>query len=344
MTATMPALDRALIKSLVEAWGPSGYEHQVRQLIRETVASLADEITVNASGSLICRIGSGGTKILIDAHMDEIGFMVHHIDRDGYARFSNLGGLFPISLYGNRVRFADGAIGTIGLDDWLHVEQMPKRSDFFIDFSTGASTYANVQIGDVGTLWREYAERGDRIIAKSLDDRIGCAVLIETMRRVAHGDHLANELIFVFATEEEVGLYGARTSAFGVAPDLAIAVDVTSAGDMPKSERSNVRLGYGASIKARDAGHIIPPAMKHLLVQRATAANIPYQLEVSDLGTTDGAAIQQSASGIPTGVVSIPCRYVHTTSETVDVHDVQACIDLLVATLTQPVEAVMQHR
>ena len=312
-------------------------------MIRETVTSLADDISVNASGGLVCRIGSGGPKILIDAHMDEIGFMVHHIEKDGYARFSNIGGLFPITLYGNRVRFADGTIGTIGLDDWLHVSQLPKLTDYFIDFSTGAATSAHVQVGDVGTLWRDYAERGDRIVAKSLDDRIGCAVLIETMRCIAHGDKLPNELIFVFATEEEVGLYGARTTAFGVAPDLAIAVDVTSAGDMPKSERSNARLGYGASIKARDPGHIIPPAMKNLLVQRAETAQIPYQIEVSDLGTTDGAVIQQSRGGVPTGVVSIPCRYVHTTSETVDVHDVQACVDLLVATLTQPVDDVLRR-
>src|SRR5579859_3990539 len=172
MTAITTAIDKKLIKKLVESWGPPGYEHEVRALIQSEVQPLADDVRVDASGSLLCRMGSGGMKIMIAAHMDEIGFMVHHIDQDGYARFSNIGTLFPLSLYGNRVRFADGTIGTIGLDDWLHVTQTPKLTDFYIDFSLGLDHKSNVRIGDVGTPWRDYTERGDRLIAKSMDDRI----------------------------------------------------------------------------------------------------------------------------------------------------------------------------
>ncbi len=332
-------LDKTLIKSLVEAWGPSGNEQDVRALIQQTVHGLADEVRVDASGNLICRIGRGETKLMIAAHMDEIGFVVHHIDREGYARFSMVGGLFPLSLHGNRVRFADGTIGVIGADDWYHAVQVPKLTDFYIDFSTGTDQFADVNVGDVGTMWREYAERGDRIIAKSLDDRIGCAVAIETMRRVAEKG-TPHELYFVFTTQEEVGLRGARTSAFGVAPDYAIALDVTPTGDQPKTEKTIVRLGGGAAIKARDSGHIVPPAFKNLLIKRAETAHIPYQIEVLDMGSTDAAAIQLAGAGIPSAAISIPVRFVHTTSETVDVHDIQACIDLLVETVTQPLDGL----
>lgn len=330
-------LDRTLIKTLVEAWGPPGYEHQIRATIRDLVKDLADDIRVDASGSLICRFGSGGPKVMIAAHMDEIGLMINHIDRDGYARFSMIGTLLAPTLYGNRVRFENGTIGSFGLENSWHVTQIPKMTEFYIDFSTGAETFAALGVGDVATLWREYAERGNRLIAKSMDDRIGCAVAIETMRRVAVSS-TPNELYFVFTTQEEVGIRGARTSAYGVAPDFGIALDVTPSGDMPKNEKMAVRLGDGAAIKVRDAGHIVPPAIKDLMIRRAKEVNIAYQLEVLDLGTTDAAAIQNTAAGVPSGAISIPCRYVHTTSETVDANDVLACINLLTELVTKPFE------
>ncbi len=330
-------LDRALIKTLVESWGPPGYEHHVRETIRELVKGLADDVRVDASGSLICRMGSGGVKLMMAAHMDEIGLMIHHIDRDGYAHFSTIGFLLTNTLFGNRVRFEDGTIGSFGLENSWNLKEPPKIPEFYIDLSTGRESFANLGVGDVATLWREYAERGDRIIGKSMDDRIGCAVAIETMRRVAE-QGTQNELYFVFTTQEEVGVRGARTAAYGVNPDFGIALDVTSAGDTPKDEKLAVRLGYGAAIKIRDVGHIVPPALKNLMIRRAQEASIPYQLEVLDIGTTDAMAIQATAAGIPSGVISIPCRYVHTTSETVDANDVQACIDLLTEMVTKPLE------
>jgi endoglucanase len=334
-------LDKNLVKALVEAWGPSGYEYQVRDLIRTYVEALADDIRVDAGGSLICHIGStqpNAKKIMIAAHMDEIGLMVHHIDSDGYARFSPMGGLFPITLYGNRVRFADGTIGSIGLDNWSGQTKVPGLADFFVDFSGGDYV---AKVGDVATLWRDYVERGDRLIAKSLDDRIGCVVAIEAMRQIkASAQGSPHDLYFVFTTQEEVGIRGARTSAYGVAPDFGIALDVAPSGDNPKSEKVAITLGGGAAIKVRDVGHIIPPAVKNLMIKRATEAGIRYQLEVLDMGTTDGAAIQTTGAGVPTGAISIPVRYVHTTSETVDSHDVEACVDLLVAIVSQPLDSL----
>lgn len=332
-------IDKKLIKTLVEAWGPSGYEHEVRSLIRDLVKDLSDEVRVDAAGNLICRVGSGGKKIMIAAHMDEIGLVIHHIDREGYARFSQIGGLLPSTLFGNRVRFADGTIGVIGADNPFNFTMVPKLNEMYVDLSVNDKNADGLTVGDPASLWREYVERGDRIIAKSMDDRIGCVVAIEAMRRIKKGK-TPHELYFVFTTQEEVGVRGARTGAYGINPDYGIALDVTVAGDTPKVEKVAVKLGHGAAIKARDALHIVPPALKALMVKRAQDAKIPYQIEVLEAGSTDASAIQLTAAGIPSGAISIPCRYVHTTSETVDVNDLQACVDLLVEILTKPFEGL----
>jgi tetrahedral aminopeptidase len=334
-------IDRDLIKTLVEAWGPSGYEHEVRRLIEGYVRDLADEVRVDVGGNLICRMGSGDKKVMIAAHMDEIGLMVHHIDRHGFARFSMLGGLFPNTLNGNRVRFQNGVIGTISTEHALDItfSRVPKLAEMFVDFSTGKDSAADITVGSVGALTRDYTERGDRLIAKSMDDRIGCAVAIETMRKLKQTG-TPHSVYFVFTTQEEVGTRGARMAGEAIQPDFAIAVDVGPVGDVPKSEEVQSKLGHGAGIVVRDVAHIVPMAVKDLLVKRAEAAGIPYQLHLMDLGSTDASAIQFAGSGVYAGVINVPCRYVHTTSETVDVNDLQACIDLLVAVLTQPLEGL----
>jgi len=238
-------------------------------------------------------------------------------------------------LFGNRVRFADGTIGSIGLDNWGGTTKSPALADLFVDFSGAEGT---IKVGDVATMWRDYVERGERLVAKSLDDRIGCVVAIEAMRQIKSSQlDRPHDLYFVFTTQEEVGVRGARTAAYGVFPDFAVALDVAPAGDNPKSEKVNITLGGGAAIKVRDSGHIVPPAVKNLMVNRAIESNIRYQLEVLDAGTTDASAIQVTGAGVPTGAISIPVRYVHTTSETVDSHDVEACVDLLIAIVTQPI-------
>jgi putative aminopeptidase FrvX len=323
------------IKRLVEAWGPSGFEHQVRELIRAEVEDLAEEVRVDPLGSLICRRGSGGARVMVAAHMDEIGVMVSHVDEKGFMRFTNIGGVRPIALYGNRVRFENGTIGTIGAEGggW-GPDKMPKLEEFYIDVSAGAGKDPGIGVGDAAGFWRTMEERGKRIIAKSLDDRIGCAVVIESMRRLKKSE---NEIYFVFTVQEEVGLRGARPAAFGLEPELGISVDVTLTGDTPKDTKMEVELGKGAAIKVRDSGHIVPPAVKDLMVTRAEEAKIPYQLEVLPRGSTDAAGIQLSREGVPSGCISIPTRYVHTVSETADYGDVQACVSLLVEVLSKPI-------
>ena len=322
-----------LIQKLVEAWGPSGYEHHVRELIRAEVADFADEITVDPLGSLICRVGQGGKKVMVAAHMDEIGMMATFQEKKtGYLRFSNVGGLLNTTLFGNRVRFEDGTLGVIGVHEPFGPGRttVPNLEDFYIDVSDGDNSTA-VTAGRPAALTRSMEERGSRLIAKSMDDRVGCAVAIETMRRLNR--QTPNELYFVFTVQEEVGLRGARPAAYRVDPDVAIAVDVTATGDEAKSEKSIIRLGGGAAIKVHDTGLVVPPAVRDWMVAGAEAGGIPYQLELLTLGTTDAAGMQTARAGVPSGAISIPCRFVHTTSETVDIRDVEACIGLLVQLL-----------
>ncbi len=328
-----------IIKKLVEAWGPSGFEHQVRALIEEEVAGLADEIRTDAVGNLICRMGSGGSKIMVAAHMDEIGLILTYQDDKGFFRFNALGGLLGETMYANRVRFENGATGVIGREGGFRRTDVGDLNEFFVDVSDGEGGHDDVKVGDPAGFFRYFEERGTRIIAKSLDDRIGCAITIEAMRRLAAGNGLPNEVYFVFTVQEEVGVRGARPAAFGLSPDLGVAVDITPCPDTPRSTiKMAVELGKGAAIKVYDRGLVVPPAVKNMMITRAEAADIPYQLELLPMGSTDASGISLSGTGVPSGCISIPTRYSHTVSETVDMNDVQACVNLLTEVVGKPVE------
>ncbi|MBN2472473.1 MAG: M42 family metallopeptidase [Anaerolineae bacterium] len=321
------------IKKLVEAWGPSGFEHHVRALIKAEVADLADEMRVDAVGNLICRMGSGGPRVMVAAHMDEIGVILTYQDPDGFFRFNPLGGVLPETLTGHRVLFENGAVGAIHREGAFRRSDGPGLDQFYIDVQDGEGDDAGVQVGDPGAFTRTFEERGSRLIAKSMDDRVGCAVAIGAMRKLKETG-TPNEVYFVFTVQEEVGLRGARPAAFGLEPAVGIALDVTVAGDTPRSGvKLAVNLGEGAAIKVQDTGLVVPPAIKNWMIETARANGIPYQLELLSMGSTDAAGISLSRSGVPSGCISIPCRYVHTTSETVDLRDVEASVDLLAALL-----------
>lgn len=328
---------KELIRKLVEAWGPSGYEHQVRQLIREEVADLVDEVRVDPLGNLICRVGEGGPKVMLAAHMDEIGVMATYAEKNsGYLRFAGIGGLNHATLVGNRVKFEDGTIGVISAHDPWNSSR-PELDDFYIDVSDGSGVNP-IQAGSPAIFWREMETRGSRIVAKSLDDRIACAIMIEALRNLKRGKKkkTPNEVYAVFTVQEEVGLRGARAAAYGINPDVALALDVTSTGDMLKASKMGVQLGGGAAIKVHDPGLVVPPAVRDWMVNRAEADSVKYQLELLAGGTTDAAAIQTARAGVPSGCLSIPTRYLHTTSETVDLGDVEACVQLLTGLLSHP--------
>jgi endoglucanase len=246
-----------------------------------------------------------------------------------------IGGLNPQTLVGHRVRFADGVRAVIGIEDQEDWSKHPALPDLYLDFGVSSADDCPVRVGDIGSFDRPFVELGSRLIAKAMDDRVGVAVAIETMRRLRRTPH---QLQFVFTVQEEVGLRGARTSAFGLDPHVGIALDVTRTGDTPKGPKMAVQLGKGPAIKVKDAQLLADPQLVDLMVRRAEAARIPYQLEVLQGGTTDASAIQLTRGGVPAGCISIPCRYVHTPSEMVDLSDVEGAVKLLVAILSRPID------
>lgn len=321
-----------LIRQLTEAYGPSGFEDTIRSLLRSMITPLADEVRVTPLGSLVAvRRGTGnGRRIMLAAHMDEIGVMATYIDEKGFLRFTPIGGVSPLTCLGARVRFENGTLGVIGSEKREDPNKAPTFEQLYIDVGATARDDCPVRVGDAAVFERPFAVQGRRLIAKAMDDRIGCAVLVETLRRLGPTPH---EVHFVFSVQEETTLSGARTAAYGIEPDMAIAVDVTGTGDTPESRPMAVELGKGPAIKVQDAGMIAHPTVREWLVRAAEAAGIPYQMEVLERGTTDAAAMQLVRSGVPSGCLSIPCRYIHTPSEMVDGEDVEGAIRLLLHAL-----------
>jgi endoglucanase len=328
---------KELIQKLVEITGPSGYEGAVRDAIRQEIEPFVDELRVDALGSLIARKGQkaeGGLRVMLSAHMDEIGIIATHIDEKGFVRFTSIGGLYPQVMLGGRVRFLTGTPGIIG-GERLEGGGLHSIDKMFIDVGATSREDCPVKVGDMAAFERPFVEIGRRYVSKAMDDRIAVAVQIETLRRLQSSPH---ELYFVFSTQEEVGLRGATAAAYSVDPDLGIAVDVTTTGDTPKSSRMEVALGHGPAIKVRDGGMLSDPRVVRWMADTAERAGLPYQLEILEGGTTDARIIQITRAGVPAGCVSIPCRYVHSPSEMVDSQDVENAVRLLVELLSGPVE------
>jgi putative aminopeptidase FrvX len=332
---------KQLVQRLTDTFGPSGHEDAVRDLIRKEVRGLADEVRTDALGNLIVHKrpaasrtgGQAPRKIMIAAHMDEIGLAVTHVDSRGFVRFTPVGGIYPRNLPGSRVRFTDGTAGVIGLEPTETASEVPAMDRMYIDVGASSSRTCTVKTGDVAAFVRPFLDLGKRIVAKSLDDRIGCAVAIQALRKLGR---TANDLYVVFTTQEEVGTRGAQTSAYGVDPDLGFSIDVTGCGDTPGARHFDVGLGKGAAIKIRDGGMLSDPRIVKWMTRAAERNRIPYQREVLVGGTTDARAMQLVRGGVPVGCVSIPCRYVHTASEMVDMSDVEAAVRLIVALLRAP--------
>lgn len=326
-----------LIQRLVEAVGPSGFEKQVRELILAEVTPLADEARVDPLGNLIVRKGqktTEGLRIMLDAHMDEIGVIVTHIDENGFVRFTNLGSVYARMCQGSRVRFTNGTPGCIGIEVSENNDKLPTLDQMFIDVGATSKADCPVAIGDAAAFERPFVNLGTRIMAKSMDDRLGVAVLIETLRQLKQTPH---ELYFVFSVQEEVGLRGATAAAYGINPDIGISVDVTLTGDTPKGVVMDVALGKGPAIKVRDSGQIADPRIVRWMGDTAEKAGLPHQYEVLLSGTTDASVMQLSRAGVPCGCLSLPCRYVHSPSETVDYADVENSVRLLVELLSHSV-------
>jgi len=333
---------KKLLQQLTDAFGPSGFEDRVREIVCAEVQGMADEIHVDALGSLIVRKKpskpNGETKkIMIAAHMDEIGLIVSHVDRNGFVRFSPIGGVFRRYVLGGRVRFLNGTQGVIGYDRLDNINDLPTLDKVYIDVGATSVKDCPVKIGDVAAFERPYIEMGRRLVAKSMDDRAGVLIAIETLRAL-QGKSTPHDLYFVFTTQEEVGTRGAGTSAYGVDPDVGIAVDVTPTGDTPHALKMEMALGKGPCIKFQDMGAISDPRVVQWMIRAAEKNRIPYQREVLLVGGTDARAIQSVRAGVPSGCISIPVRYVHSPSEMVDFEDLQNTVKLLTAVLRTPLE------
>jgi endoglucanase len=330
---------KKLIEKLISTPGPSGYETQIRAIVRSEVETFADEIKVDALGNLIVKKGSATSsgdakKIMIAGHMDEIGVIATHIDENGFIRFSNIGGVFPRYAPGGRVRFLDGTLGVIGTELVSDAYKVPTLDKMFIDVGAASREDCPIQVGDVAVFERPFSDFGNRLVSKAMDDRIAVAVMIAALRQIKKTPH---ELYFVFTVQEEVGVRGASTAAFGIDPDLGLAVDVTTTGDTPKGVKMEVSLGKGPAVKVKDAGMLADPRVVNWMVETAQKAKVPYQLEILERGGTDARAIQLTRAGVPAGCLSIPCRYVHSPSEMVDLSDIENAVKLLVELLSKPV-------
>lgn len=332
---------KKLLQQLTEAFGPSGYEDNVRAIVRAEVEALADEVSVDALGNLIARKKpSKQTKdtrrIMIAAHMDEIGLIVNHVDQNGFVRFSSIGTVFRRYVPGGRVRFLNGVQGVIGYDRLENLNEVPTLDKVYIDVGATSRKDCPVRIGDVAAFERPYIEMGNRLVAKSLDNRVGVLVAIETLRAL-QGKSTQHDLYFVFTTQEEIGSHGAQTSSYQVDPDIGIAVDVTPTGDTPNALKMEMKLGSGPCVKFQDVGAISDPRVVQWMIGAAEKNRIPFQREVLLIGGTDARVIQAVRAGVPSGCISIPVRYVHSPSEMVDYTDVQNTVKLLTAVLRTPI-------
>lgn len=329
---------KTLLQELTEIPAPSGSEEAIRAYLQAALQPLVDEIRVDALGNLITRkgqLGKGGKRILLAAHMDEIGLIVSHVDENGFVRFSPIGGVFGRYLPGGRVRFLNGTRGVIGLEPQEKPTEIPPLEKMFIDVGATSRRNCPVTIGDVAVFDRPFFDLGDRLVAKAMDDRAGVAVLLETLRALKNSPH---ELYFVFTTQEEVGVRGAVTATFGVDPEIGLAVDVTPTADTPAPRPGEIALGKGPAIKIKDAGMLSDPRLVQWMTHLAEKKRIPYQREILLGGSTDARAIQLTRSGVISGALSLPVRYVHSPSEMVDYNDLQNAVQLLLAMLSAPLD------
>lgn len=333
---------KELIKKLVETTGPSGFEGKVRAIIRAEIESYADEVRVDALGNLIVRKGQkteASKRIMIAGHMDEIGIMVTHIDENGFLRFTNIGGVNPFTCIGARVRFMDGTVGVIGIEfanfsDFFGL-QKPTLDKMYIDVGATSREDCSIKVGQVAAFDRPFEDLGKRLVSKAMDDRIATAVMVQALKNIKD---TPNEVYFVFSTQEEVGLRGAKTSAYSIDPDIGFAIDVTPTIDTPKGAFNDIKLGKGPAIKVKDMSLVVDPRVINWMEKAAKEISIPHQFEVISAGGTDGGAINLTRGGVPAGCISIPTRYTHTPSEMVDYDDVINAVKLVVELVSKPVE------
>lgn len=332
------SLNLPLLKEICETPGAPGYEHRIRKVVTREIANLVDEFSIDNLGNVIAvKRGKSDKRVMIGAHMDEISFIVTHIDDEGFARFITLGGFDPKTLTAQRVivHGKKDVIGVMGSKP-IHIMtpeergKAPKISDYFIDFGMPVEKVKElISVGDVITRERSLIEMGECINGKSIDNRISVFILIETLRQLNDPDF---DVYAVFTTQEEIGLRGATVAAHSINPDFGIGLDTTIAFDLPGANDHEMvtRLGKGTAIKIMDSSVICDRRMINFMRQTADKHEITWQSEILPRGGTDTAAIQRAGkNGSISGCISIPTRHIHSVIETANKEDIQGSIDLL---------------
>lgn len=333
-------IDIQLLKKISETPGAPGYEQRIRAFVMEQVAPFVDDIYTDAMGNVITvKKGTEDKKVMIAAHLDEIGFIVKHIDDDGFVRFHTLGGFDPKTLTAQRVIIhgEKDIMGVMGCKP-IHLMSAEERNkgmkitDYFID--TGMSkeeVEKYVAIGDSITRERELIKMGDCVNGKSLDNRVSVYILLEMLRELKDTE-VPYDIYGVFSVQEEVGIRGAEVAAHQINPDFGFGLDVTIAFDIPGSSGHEkvTSLGEGTAIKIMDSSTICDYRMVRFLKKTANAHNIKWQPEILTGGGTDTAGIQRKGqNGSIAGALSIPTRHIHQSIEMSNISDIRATIDLL---------------
>ncbi|MEK6834761.1 MAG: M42 family metallopeptidase [Nanoarchaeota archaeon] len=331
-----------LLEELLNTFAVSGSEGEVRKIILREIKKYFDKIYIDKLGNLIAHKKGKRPKVMLAAHMDEVGLIVKNIDSFGRIYFSTIGGIESLSLLGQRVSVetTKGLVyGVITFDDLSNGFEITnpaiKLSDLYVD--TGLKQKELIKLGiktgDYIYFKRKTINLGSKniISSKALDDRVGCYILIELAKKLKN---IKNEVYFTFTVQEEVGLYGAKTSAYSIDPDWAIAIDVTNADDY--AQDSTIKLGKGPCLTIKDAEMISNRDIDNWVRQLAKKHKIPLQLDVSDFGTTDALNIAVSKEGVPATSITVPVRNIHTTIGMVNREDINTTIKLLELLLKNP--------
>ncbi|NOZ29563.1 MAG: M42 family metallopeptidase [Chloroflexi bacterium] len=341
-----------LLKRLSEAPGVSGDEGAVRSILREAIEPHVDEIRVDALGNLIAvrhAAGDHPMRVMVAAHMDEVGLMVIRLEKNGGLRFRKVGGIDDRILPSKVVRVGkDGLPGVIGVKP-IHLlsgtenKRVLGVDDLFIDIGVSSEEEAGrlVKRGDRAVFATDFADLGPRVKGRAFDDRAGCAVLAQLL---AAGPYPV-ELYAVFTVQEEIGLRGARVAAYEIDPDVAFVLEGTVADDLPKEkdESPTTELGKGPALTVMDRSVFVDPRLLRFLIETAAEEGIPYQLKQPGVGGTDAGRIHLAREGVPSAVAAVPCRYIHGPASLLDKQDLQWTVQLMEAALRRLSPAVLER-
>lgn len=334
-------MDRNTLKKILQAYGPTGHEDNISAVLKEIVAPYADEVYNDVLGNLIAvKKGVSGKKVMLSAHMDQIGLIVVGIHEKGFLYVSNVGGVSPITTVAREVVFENGVRGVTYFENTdKHGVKDVAMKELYVDIGCESREEAEkkVSIGDMAVYVTNFVDMGNRIACGALDDRVCCAIVAEAMKEMT-SEH---DVYAVFTVQEEVGLRGAGAAAYAIEPDLNISLDVTGVGDIPECTPMSVELGKGPTVKVMDSSVIVPPVVRAFIENAGSKAGVPWQREVLRAGGTDTGAVQRTRGGILSGCISIGTRYIHSPVETADMRDVENAVKLVCACLK---EKELPHR